>query len=152
MGLDARLAELGISLPTPAIPVANYVTARISGDQLFLSGHVGKRDGQVVSGRVGDAVSRDEAYAVARATAIDMLATARAALGSLDRVVGVVKVSGFINSAPGFTEQPAVLNGVSDLLVEVFGLERGRHARTAVGVSELPLGAAIEVEAIFSVA
>ena len=89
---------------------------------------------------------------LARATAIDMLASVRAALGSLDRVAGVVKVSGFINSAPDFTEQPAVLNGASDLLVEVFGLERGRHARTAVGVAQLPLGAAIEVEAVFAIA
>jgi enamine deaminase RidA (YjgF/YER057c/UK114 family) len=152
VSVDARLAELGISLPTPATPVANYVTARISGDHLYLSGHVGKRDGQVVSGRVGDAVSRDDAYVLARSTAVDMLATVRAALGTLDRVARVVKVSGFINSAPDFTEQPAVLNGVSDLLVEVFGLERGRHARTAVGVSQLPLGAAIEVEAVFAIA
>ena len=152
MSVEGRLAALGISLPTPATPVANYVTARISGDHLYLSGHVGKRDGEVVSGRVGDALSRDDAYALARATAIDMLASVRAALGSLDRVAGVVKVSGFINSAPDFTEQPAVLNGASDLLVEVFGVERGRHARTAVGVAQLPLGAAIEVEAVFAIA
>ncbi|TMB90356.1 MAG: RidA family protein [Chloroflexi bacterium] len=143
MSVEARLTELGINLPTPATPVANYVTARISGDHLYLSGHVGKRDGEMVS---------DDAYVLARATAIDMLASVRAALGSLDRVAGVVKVSGFINSAPDFTEQPAVLNGASDLLVEVFGLERGRHARTAVGVAQLPLGAAIEIEAVFAVA
>jgi enamine deaminase RidA (YjgF/YER057c/UK114 family) len=152
VSVETRLAELGISLPSAAAPMANYVTARISGDHLYLSGHVGKRDGQVVSGKLGETLSREEGYALARSTAIDMLASARATLGSLDRVLGVVKVGGFINSAPDFTEQPAVLNGASDLLVEVFGLERGRHARTAVGVSQLPLGAALEVEAVLAIA
>jgi enamine deaminase RidA (YjgF/YER057c/UK114 family) len=127
------------------------VPARRSAGLLFLSGHLGKRDGQLVRGRVGGDIDRDQAYALARAAATDILASALAALGSLDSITGVVQVTGFVNSAPGFTEQPAVVNGASDLLVDVFGEERGRHARSSVGVAELPLGAAVEIEAIFEV-
>jgi enamine deaminase RidA (YjgF/YER057c/UK114 family) len=151
VSVATRLDELGIALPSSAAPVANYVTARLDGDLLYLSGHLGKRNGSVVAGRVGGAVSPEEAYALARATAVDLLASSQAALGSLDRVRAVVKVTGFINGAPDFTALPAVLNGASDLLVEVFGEETGRHARSAVGVAELPLGAAIEIEAVFAV-
>jgi enamine deaminase RidA (YjgF/YER057c/UK114 family) len=143
---------LGIELPAASAPVANYVMTRRSGSLLFASGHVCKRDGAVVTGQLGDTVSRDDGYALARATILDILASARAALGSLDRVIAVVKLTGFVNSAATFTEQSVVVNGASDLLVEVFGDERGRHARAAVGVAQLPLGAAVELDAIFEVA
>lgn len=151
MTAEQRIAELGIELPVAAAPVANYVMTRLSGNLLFVSGHVCKRDGAVVTGRLGDSVSRDDGYALARATVLDVLASARAALGSLDRVTAVVKIVGFVNSTPTFTEQSVVVNGASDLLVEVFGEERGRHSRAAVGVAQLPLGAAVELEAIFEV-
>jgi enamine deaminase RidA (YjgF/YER057c/UK114 family) len=150
VSVDDRLAELHIVIPETTTPVANYVTARRAGDLLFLSGHLGKRDGEVVAGRVGDDLDTDTAYDLARRAAIDLLGTARAALGTLD-TVGVVKLTGFVQSAPAFTEQSAVINGASDLLVAVLGPERGRHARSAIGVAQLPLGAAVELEAIFEV-
>ncbi len=150
MSVDERLVSLGITLPDVVAPVANYALARRSGDRLYLSGHLGKRDGKLVRGKVGAEVSRDEAYAAARSAAIDIIASARAALSSLERVRGVAKVTGFVNSAADFTEQSAVINGASDLLVEVFG-EAGKHARSSIGVAQLPLGAAVEVEAIFEV-
>ena len=150
MSIDDRLAELGVTLPAAATPVANYVLARRSGELLYLSGHLGKRDGKLVCGKVGDDVARDDAYALARGAAIDLLATARAELGTLDSVRQVVKLTGFVNSAAGFTEQSAVINGASDFFVEVFG-ERGKHARSSVGVAQLPLGAAVEVEAVLEV-
>ena len=151
MAVEQRIAELGIDLPEASAPVANYVMTRQSGSLLFVSGHVCKRDGAVVTGRLGESVATDDGYALARATMIDVLASVRAALGSLDRVSAVVKVTGYVTSAATFTEQPRVINGASDLLVEVFGDERGRHARAAVGVAQLPLGAAVELEAIFDV-
>ena len=150
MSVDDRLAELHIVIPETTTPVANYVTARRAGDLLFLSGHLAKRDGEVVAGRVGDDLDTDTAYDLARRAAIDLLGTARAALGTLD-TVGVVKLTGFVQSAQAFTEQSAVINGASDLLVAVLGPERGRHARSAIGVAQLPLGAAVELEAIFEV-
>ena len=151
MSTERRIAELGIEIPSASAPVANYVMTRQSGSLLFVSGHVCKRDGAVVTGQLGDSVSRDDGYALARATMLDVLASARAALGSLDRVTAVVKVAGFVNSTATFTEQSLVINGASDVLVEVFGEECGRHARAAVGVAQLPLGAAVELEAIFEV-
>lgn len=151
MSVEQRLAELGVELPAASAPVANYVMTRQSGSLLFVSGHVCKRDGAVVTGRLGDSVSRDEGYALARATMFDVLASVRAALGSLDRVNAVVKIAGYVTSAATFTEQSLVVNGASDLLVEVFGAESGTHARAAVGVAQLPLGAAVELEAIFEV-
>jgi enamine deaminase RidA (YjgF/YER057c/UK114 family) len=150
MGIDARLSELGIVIPESTAPVANYVTARQSGNLLFLSGHLGKRDGTVVTGKLGDELDTDAGYDLARSAAIDLLGTARAALGTLD-TVAVIKLTGFVQSAATFTGQPAVVNGASDLLVAVFGQERGRHARSAIGVAQLPLGAAVELEAIFEV-
>ena len=151
MTAEQRIVELGIELPAASAPVANYVMTRQSGNLLFVSGHVGKRDGAVVTGRLGESIARDDGYALARATMIDVLASVRAALGSLDRVTVVVKVTGYVSSTATFTEQPHVVNGASDLLVEVFGDERGRHARAAVGVAQLPLGAAVELEAVFEV-
>ena len=151
MSAEQRIAELGIELPAASAPVANYVMTRQTGNLLFLSGHICKRDGSVVTGRLGESVAVDDGYALARATMIDILASVRVALGSLDRVAAVVKLSGFVNSTEAFTEQSLVVNGASDLLVDVFGDESGRHARAAVGVAQLPLGAAVELEAIFEV-
>jgi enamine deaminase RidA (YjgF/YER057c/UK114 family) len=148
--IDHRLEEMGVVLPEPGVPVANYLTARRAGNLLFLSGHVSRRDGKVATGKLGETMTSDEGYALARAVAIDILANARSVLGSLDDV-SVIKLVGFVNSTPEFTDQPAVLNGASDLLVDVFGAERGRHARSAVGVNALPLDAAIEIEAVFEV-
>jgi enamine deaminase RidA (YjgF/YER057c/UK114 family) len=150
MSVDDRLAELGIALPASTTPVANYVSTRRSGSLLFVSGHVSKRTGAVVSGRVGDGIDTATAYDLARLAALDILGSVHSALGSLDDV-SAVKITGFVNSAPGFTEQSAVINGASDLLVQVLGAERGAHARSAIGVAQLPLGAAVEVEAIFEV-
>jgi enamine deaminase RidA (YjgF/YER057c/UK114 family) len=146
-----RLAGLGITLTEVASPIANYVLARESGGLLYLSGHLGARDGEVGLGRVGAEVSRNDAYELARGAAVAMLASAQAALGDLDRVTGVLKLTGFVCGADGFTDHSAVVNGASDLLIEVFGPEAGRHARSAVGVAQLPRGAALEIEAIFSV-
>ena len=151
MSIEQRIAELGIELPEASAPVANYVMTRQTGNLLFVSGHICKRDGAVVTGRLGESITSDEGYALARTTMVDVLASVRAALGSLDRVTAVVKVTGYVTSAADFTEQPRVVNGASDLLVEVFGDERGRHARAALGVAQLPLGAAVELEAIFEV-
>jgi enamine deaminase RidA (YjgF/YER057c/UK114 family) len=150
MSVDDRLAELGIALPATTAPVANYVSTRRAGNLLFVSGHVCRRAGAVVSGQVGDDIDTQTGYDLARLAALDVLGTVRAALGSLDDVT-VVKITGFVNSAPGFTEQPAVINGASDLFVQVLGTERGAHARSAVGVAQLPLGAAVEVDAILEV-
>ncbi|MEA2638586.1 MAG: hypothetical protein QOE18_1643 [Chloroflexota bacterium] len=150
MSVDDRLAELGIALPASTAPVANYVSTRRTGNLLFVSGHVCRRDGAVVSGRLGDDIDTQTGYDLARLAALDVLGTVRAALGSLDDVT-LVKITGFVNSAPGFTDQPAVINGASDLLVQVLGSERGAHARSAIGVAQLPLGAAVEVEAILEV-
>jgi enamine deaminase RidA (YjgF/YER057c/UK114 family) len=150
MNIDDRLASLGIDLPATTAPVANYVSTRRAGNLLFVSGHVCRRAGAVVSGRVGDDIDTQTGYDLARLAALDILGTVRAALGSLDDVT-MVKITGFVNSAPGFTEQPAVINGASDLFVQVLGTERGAHARSAIGVAQLPLGAAVEVEAILEV-
>lgn len=151
MSVSRRLEELGLTLPAPATPVGSYVSARRSGGLLHLSGHLSRRDGSVVTGQVGRDIDVETARALARAVALELVATAAAAAGGVDRLAGVVKLVGFVRSAPGFQQQPAVVNGASDLLVEIFG-EAGRHARSAVGVSELPLGAAVEVEAVFALA
>ncbi len=148
MSVSERLSALGISLPPPTSPVGSYRGARRHGDLLHLSGHIARRDGEVVTGRVGEEVSAEAARQLAREIAIALLATAAAEAGGVDRLGGVVKVNAFVRSAPGFTEQPQVANGASDLFVEVFG-DEGRHARSAIGVSELPLGTCVEIEAIF---
>jgi len=148
---SGRLVELGISLPRATGALGSYVPARRAGQLLHVSGHLGKRDGTVVTGRVGAEITVDTARLLARQVAIDLVATAAEAAGGVDALSGVVKLVGLVRSAPGFDQQPAVINGASDLLVDIFG-ERGRHARSAVGVSELPLGAAVEIEAIFELA
>ncbi len=151
MTAEAKLAALGLSLPEAPRPVAAYVPWVQSGNLLFTSGQIALKEGQVVyRGKVGVALTPEEGYAAARLCALNCLAVAKAALGSLDRIRRVVKVTGFVNSAPGFTGQPAVVNGASELLVEVFG-EAGRHARAAVGAAELPLDSAVEVEMVFEV-
>jgi enamine deaminase RidA (YjgF/YER057c/UK114 family) len=149
--VSERLAALGLTLPPVGAPLASYVPARRSGRLLYLSGHVSRADGRVVAGVVGADIDAAQAQALARAIALDLLATAAAALGSVDDIAGVVRLTGYVRSAPGYEGQPAVINGASELFVDVLG-EPGRHARSAVGVSELPLGAAVEIEAIFEIA
>ena len=150
--VEQKLASLGIALPKPAAPVANYVPTVRTGNLLFVSGQICfAADGKLAAkGQLGGAVSLEDGQKAARACAINLLAQAKSALGDLDRVVRVVRLGGFINSAPGYTDGPKVMNGASDLMVEVFG-DKGRHARTTVGVSALPSEAAVEVEGVFEV-
>ena len=148
---EARLAELGIVLPQPPKPVANYVNGVQTGNLIFLAGKGPKHpDGSELRGKLGAGLTIEEGYAGARLTAINQLSVLKDMLGNLDRVVRVVKVLGMVNSDPNFVEQPAVINGFSDLIVEVFG-ERGRHARGAVGMASLPRGQAVEIEMIVEV-
>jgi enamine deaminase RidA (YjgF/YER057c/UK114 family) len=150
---EKKLAELGIALPTPATPLANYVPFTRTGSLLFVSGQVClDANGKLVAkGKLGAGVSIEDGQKAARACAINLLAQAKAALGDLDRVARVLRLGGFINSDPGFLEGPKVMNGASDVMVAVFG-DKGRHARTTVGVSVLPGDAAVEVDGIFEVA
>jgi enamine deaminase RidA (YjgF/YER057c/UK114 family) len=150
--VEKKLASLGITLPTPATPIANYVPFVRSGNLLVVSGQICfSGEGKLVAkGQLGGGVSVEDGQKAGRACAINLLAQLKAALGDLDKVGRVVRLGGFINSAPGFTDGPKVMNGASDLMVEVFG-DRGRHARTTVGVSALPADAAIEVEGMFEV-
>ena len=151
MSIDQRLAELGITLPEPAAPVAAYVPAVEAGGLLHISGQISMReDGGLIVGRLGDNIALEGGIAAARRCGIMLLAQMQAALGSLDRVDRVVKLGVFVNSAASFTDQPKVANGASELMQEVFG-EAGRHARSAVGVPVLPLGVAVEVDAIVAV-
>jgi enamine deaminase RidA (YjgF/YER057c/UK114 family) len=148
---EARLQELGIELPMPPKPVANYVNGVRTGNLIFLAGKGPKRaDGSEVTGKLGAGVSIDEGYAAARLTAINQLAVLKDMLGDLRKVKRVVKVLGMVNSDPDFIQQPAVINGFSDLIVEVFG-DRGRHARAAVGMASLPRGQAVEIEMIVEI-
>lgn len=150
MGLiDKKLAELGIALPTPSKPIANYVPWVRTGNLVFISGQGAVRDGKIeYTGKVGDTLSVEDAIASARLTAINVIAHLRDACGGdLDRVKRIVKLLGFVNCTPTFGEQPKVINGASDLMVEVFG-EKGRHARSAVGAPSLPFNFSVEVEAI----
>ena len=150
MSIDARLAELGIVLPAAAAPVAAYVPVVVAGGLAHVSGQLPFIDGQLVTGRLGEDVSQDQGTAAARACGLMILAQLKAA-GLLDKVERVVKLGAFVNSVGTFTDQPKVANGASELMVEVFG-DAGRHARSAVGVPVLPLGAAVEVDAIFALA
>ncbi len=148
---ERRLAELGIELPTPPTPVANYVNGVQTGNLIFLAGKGPKYpDGTELHGKLGAEVTIEEGYEGARMTAINQLAVLKAMLGDLSRVKRVVKVLGMVNSAPDFVEQPAVINGFSDLIVEVFG-DRGRHARAAVGMASLPRGQSVEIELVVEV-
>jgi enamine deaminase RidA (YjgF/YER057c/UK114 family) len=150
--VERKLADLGIALPAPASPVANYVPFVRTGSLLFVSGQV-CFDGQgklVAKGKLGGNVTIEDGQKAARACAINILAQVKAALGDLDRVARVVRLGGFINSEPTFLEGPKVMNGASDLVVDVFG-DKGRHSRTTVGVAALPADAAVEVEGLFEV-
>jgi enamine deaminase RidA (YjgF/YER057c/UK114 family) len=147
MTVADRLAELGIELPRPAAPVAAYVPVVVVGHLAHVSGQLPFVDGKLVTGRLGEDVTLEQGTVAARACGLMILAQLEAALGSLDRVERVVKLGAFVSSAAAFTDQPKVANGASDLMAEVFG-EAGRHARSAVGVPVLPLGAAVEVDAI----
>ena len=152
MGANERLDELGVQLPAEIPPVGNYVPAVRSGSLLFVAGHgpVGP-DGTWVTGKVGTDLDLDDARRAARLVALNLLATLRRELGSLDAVRRVVKVFGMVNCSPGFNQMPAVIDGCSDLLVAVFGDEIGRHARSAVGMAELPFGIPVEIEMVVEV-
>ena len=148
---EAFLLAAGITLPNASPPAANYVPAVRTGNLIYLAGQGPIANGKpVMTGKVGGSLSEDEGYQAARLAGLNALAVLRAELGSLDRVRRIVKLMAWVNSAPGFTRQPAVVNGVSDLMVEVFG-EAGRHARSAVGANELPFDIPVEVEMIVEV-
>jgi len=153
MSAEAQLKERKIVLPKQATPMANYVSAVRTGNLLFLAGHapVRQADGSYMRGKLGKDLSVEQGYQVAREVGLNLLATTRTALGSLDRVKRVVKVLGMVNSAEGFGDQPKVINGFSDLMVEVFGEAIGKHARSAVGMAELPVGIPVEIEMILEV-
>jgi len=150
--IEKKLAELGIALSTPAAPVANYVGFVRTGNLLVVSGQIclGSDGKLVAAGKLGAGISIEDGQKAARACAINLLGQLKAALGDLDNVVRVVRLGGFINSAPTFLDGPKVMNGASDLMVAVFA-DKGRHARTTVGVAALPLDAAVEVEGLFEV-
>jgi enamine deaminase RidA (YjgF/YER057c/UK114 family) len=150
--IDAKLAELGITLPTPMAPIANYVPFVVSGDLVVVSGQVPAVDGKIaVTGKVGDGLTVEQGQAAARQCLINVLVHLRAACGGdLDRVKQVIRLGGFIASPASFTQHAVVMNGASDLAVAVFG-EAGRHARTTIGVPSLPADAAVEVEGMFRI-
>ena len=148
---ESKLKELGIVLPAAPEPVANYVNGVRTGNLIFLAGKGPKyADGREITGKLGDDVSIEQGYEAARQTAINQMAVLKEMLGDLSKVKRVVKVLGMVNSDPDFVQQPAVINGFSDLIVEVFG-DRGRHARAAVGMASLPRGQSVEIEMIVEV-
>lgn len=148
--IEARLVALGITLPEAPMPAANYVPFVRTGNQLFVSGQISMGPEGLIKGKLGADMTVEEGAAAARRCGLALMAQARTCLGDLDRVKRVVKLVGFVNSTADFTHQPQVINGCSDLMVEVFG-EAGRHARSAVSAASLPLGVAVEIEAIFEV-
>ncbi|WP_420337307.1 RidA family protein [Roseibium sp.] len=149
---ETRLSELGITLPDAAAPAANYVPFVKTGNQLFISGQLPMDSGAIaVTGKLGGGLEVEDGQKAAKLCAINLLAQAKAATGDLDKVVRLVKIVGFVNSTGDFTDQPKVINGASDFLVEAMG-DSGRHARSAVSAASLPFGAAVEIEAIFEIA
>jgi enamine deaminase RidA (YjgF/YER057c/UK114 family) len=151
MGAETRLLELGLSLPSPPQPVGAYLLAQQAGDLLFLSGTTCYVDGGLLfTGRVGAELTVEEGYAAARQTALNLLSVIKATLGDLDRVERIVKLNGYVNSAPDFDRQPAVINGASDLLEKVYG-QSGKHARTSIGVSDLPGHIPVEIELVVQI-
>jgi len=149
--IEARLAELGVTLPEAPAPAANYVPSVRIGDILYVSGHIGQNAEGLITGKVGADLGIAAAAAAARACGVSLLAQVRAACdGDLDRLQRVIKLTGFVNSMPDFTDQPRVINGCSDFLVEALGLA-GRHARSAISAASLPLNVAVEVEGVFQV-
>jgi len=151
MSFEEKLKELGIELNSPPSPVANYIPVQQTGNLIYLSGQ-GPRDksGNFITGKVGEDISADEAYELAKNTAINLISVMKSYLGSLDRIEKIVKVLGMVNSIPDFKDHPKVINGCSDFFVEVFG-EKGRHARSAVGMGSLPNNMAVEIEIIVEV-
>ena len=150
MGIEARLKELGLELPSAATPMANYVPAVRSGNLVFLSGHGPLEGNRLVTGKLGGDLTVEEGYRAARLVAVGLLGSLKALVGDLDRVRRIVKLLGLVNCDSTFTQQPQVINGASDLLFEVFG-EKGKHARSAVGTNSLPLDIAVEIEMIVEV-
>ncbi|MGH7260362.1 MAG: RidA family protein [Nitrospiraceae bacterium] len=151
MSFERKLTDLGIALPAPPKPVATYVPAVQAGDLLFLSGVIPFRDGKLVfEGKLGRELTVEQGYAAARLAVLNALAIVRQALGTLDRVKRVVRMTGHVASAEGFVQHPAVINGASDLLVKIFG-DAGQHARVALGAAELPLNAPVEIELIVQI-
>jgi len=150
--VEKRLEELNIKLPTPAAPVANYVTAVRTGNLIFLAGHGPKKeDGSWVTGKVGKDLDLEQGKEAARLTALALLATLKAELGDLNKVKRVVKVFGMVNCTDDFYDHPKVINGCSDLIVKVFGEEKGKHARAAVGMNSLPMNTTVEIDMIVEV-
>src|SRR4051794_7735497 len=148
--IASRLSELGIELPEPAAPVAAYVPTVLAGNLLHISGQVSFENGALITGQLGEDLGLEDGVRAARACGLMLLAQMKRALGSLDRVERIVKLGVFVNSAGAFTDQPKVANGASQLMEQVFG-EAGRHARSAVGVPVLPLGAAVEIDAVIQI-
>ncbi len=145
--IAAKLKELNITLPPVSVPAAAYVPFVRTGNLVFLSGHIAKKDGQVWVGQLGKTMTTEEGKAAARAVAIDLMGTLQVAAGGLDKVTRIVKVMSLVNSAPDFTEHHLVTNGCSELLGQVFG-DKGAHARSAFGVAQIPMGACVEIELI----
>lgn len=145
--ISKRLTALGIELPPPSPPAAAYVMAATTGNTVFLSGHIAKRDGKPWTGKLGHDMDTETGKSAARSIAIDLISTLQNHLGSLDKVKRIVKVMGLVNSSDQYTEQHLVINGCSELLLEVFG-DAGKHARSAFGVAQIPLGACVEIELI----
>jgi enamine deaminase RidA (YjgF/YER057c/UK114 family) len=152
MSAEAKWKEMKLELPAPAKPAGVYAPLVFVGNLVYTSGHVSiNADGSRITGKVGRDLTKEEGHKAARATALAILSTLRAGLGSLDRVKRVVKTFGLVNATPEFTDHPAVINGASELFAELFGAERGIGARSAVGAGSLPLGVAIEIEMVFEV-
>ncbi|MDB6181926.1 RidA family protein [Paracoccus fistulariae] len=150
MSIEARLKDLNITLPDAPAPAANYVPFVQTGNLVFVSGQISAGENGLITGKLGADLDVEAGQAAARRCGLALIAQLKAAIGDLDRVVRVVKLGGFVNSTPDFTDQPKVVNGCSDLMVEVFG-DAGRHARAAVSAGSLPLGVAVEVDAVFEV-
>jgi enamine deaminase RidA (YjgF/YER057c/UK114 family) len=151
MNVEAKLAQMGLTLPPPGPPAGNYIGAVRVGNLLFVSGHGPRRaDGQYITGKVGRDITTEQAYEAARLVMLNCLTSAKRELGDLDRIKRIVKLLGMVNCTEDFTEHPRVINGASDLLVELYG-EHGRHARSAVGMQQLPMNIPVEVEMIVEV-
>jgi enamine deaminase RidA (YjgF/YER057c/UK114 family) len=152
MSVYDKLTQLGIELPPVSVPAAAYVPFAKTGNLVFLSGHVAKKDGKPWVGKLGENISTEEGKLAARAVAVDLLGTLHAATGDLNKITRIVKVMSLVNSTLSFTEQHLVTNGASELLAEVFGAEKGAHARSAFGVAQIPMGCCVEIELIAELA
>ena len=151
MSVYDKLTQLGIELPPVSVPAAAYVPFARTGNLVFLSGHVAKKDGKPWVGKLGENITTEEGKLAARAVAVDLLGTLHAATGDLNKITRIVKVMSLVNSTLSFTEQHLVTNGASELLAEVFGAEKGAHARSAFGVAQIPMGCCVEIELIAEV-